>query len=136
MTRFRPGLRLPRIALWLAFLATLSHLGLGYASAQHHARMLASGSGAWGEVCTPFGIERILLPEAEQDGQDDPPAATQMAECLVCAAASFAGPPPSAAPQPLPPLAYPTSGSAFSTDEPGTDFLTLHPPPRAPPLLS
>lgn len=137
MTRFRPALRLPRIALWLAFLAALSHVGLGYASAQHHARMLASGSGVWAEVCTPFGVERVALFDVERDGQDDPPAAAaQMTECLVCAAASFAAPPPSAAPPPLPPLAYQASGSAFSTDEPATAFLTLHPPPRAPPLLS
>lgn len=137
MTRFRPALRLPRIALWLAFLAALSHVGLGHASAQHHARMLAPGSGAWGEVCTPFGVERIFLADAEEDRQDEPPAAAaQMAECLVCAAASFAAPPPSVAPQPLPPLASPTLGSAFSTDEPAPVFRTLRPPPRAPPLLS
>ncbi|HRP74425.1 MAG TPA: hypothetical protein PK725_01915 [Rhodocyclaceae bacterium] len=138
MTRFGPALRLPRFTLWLAFVAALAHVGLGFASAQHHAYMLASGSGAWTEVCTPFGIERVsLFDAAESDGAgDSPAAAAQMAECLVCAAASFGAPPPSVLPQSLPPLAYLTSVSASSTGESGTGFLTLHPAPRAPPLLS
>jgi hypothetical protein len=127
-----------QLALRLALFAALAQLALGFASAQHQARMLAAGPDAWEEICTPNGIEYVsldaLLDGAPADGNPAPFAAGQ--HCAVCAAATL-DPLPASAPAPLPaPAAHPATTLPLPHHPPLAGALALRPPPRAPPLVS
>lgn len=124
-----------RLTLWLAFLAVAAHVGLGWASAHHHAQMLAIGAGAWAEVCTPYGIERLSLPGGDAASQDTPQTEIRLGECVVCAVAGLSALPT------LPPAGGLPASSPPVLDTPATDSLpannpALRPPPRAPPSFS
>lgn len=135
------GILTPRtwhLALRLAIFAVLAQLALGIASAQHQARMLAAGPGAWEAICTPDGVEYISLDAllGEAPAGEDTTRLSGGMHCAVCAAAlldpapaqahGLAAAPTAAADRLVPPrtLAHPAA-------TPG-----LLPPPRAPPALS
>lgn len=130
-----PSTRPPRAALWLACLAIAAHLALGWVGALHHARALAAGAGAWAEVCTPSGIERLRLPAASNPSQDEPPPELRLGQCAACSAAAA-----SALPTPSQALAFPASppcvlAAVVPHSAPALP-LALRPPPRAPPSRS
>ena len=124
-----------RLTLWLAFLAVAAHVGLGWASAHHHAQMLAMGAGAWAEVCTPYGIERLSLSDGDAASQETPQTEIRLDECVVCAVAGLSALPTLSLAGALP------ASSPRVVDTPATDSLpandpALRPPPRAPPSFS
>ena len=94
MTRSLVRLRHSPMARFLALLAMVAQLGLVVAGTAHQALMLAQAHGDAVEVCTAWGIERVLVPAGGKTGAEDLPSPDlPQAGCAICAASGLlAGP--------------------------------------------
>jgi hypothetical protein len=126
-----------RFALRLAFFAVFAQLALGYVSAGHQARMLGADPEGWAEICTPYGLQAVQLPDGvDQPLDQDSPRLNGGMQCVVCAMAAVGAPPAAGlsfvaadeyvARSPLP----------VSTSAPIAHPFAVLPPSRAPPVLS
>ncbi len=136
MTRSLVRLRHSPMARFLALLAMVAQLGLVVAGTAHQALMLAQAHGDAVEVCTAWGIERVLVPAGGKSGAEDLPSPDlPQAGCAICAASGLlAGPatPPSCLP--APPVAV-AAGSATAAAPISSRSYEL-PPTRGPPAVS
>lgn len=137
MLRTPPPFRHFRLALCLAWVAVVAHLGLGYVGAAHAARMLAAEADGWVVVCTPAGLKRIT-----SDGgtlpppQDGSPLDARNLHCVSCCVASVATAPAGDAPAQS---VFPDHAVAPRTALPDRGhkrYAGIRPPPRAPPRFS
>lgn len=137
MSRTLTSLPRFRLALCLAWLAVVAHLGLGLVGASHAARMLAAEADGWVVVCTPTGLERIApdggtLPPA----RDGSPLDARNLHCVSCCVASVATAPANGASPPSPTPGHAALPATPLTDPGRKHYAGIRPPPRAPPLFS
>ncbi|WP_168735148.1 DUF2946 family protein [Pseudothauera rhizosphaerae] len=127
-----------RLAFRLALLAVLAHWLLGFAAAQHWARMLGASPAAWADICSPSGIQygAADLPFAASSPGDE--EGTRLAGgtyCAVCAATLSAPLPAPTAQAAVPAAAGPVRAGLPSVSALPSPAL-LRPPPRGPPVIS